>query len=283
MKTVKMLLLLGAIVAGTTLSCKKQNEQPAPPDKNRQLVSQVEALTDQYIAQEQLQPVLKAEKGKGILRKDEEGAVIGGVTGGIGGIPGGPGGVLAGAGLGALSGGVGASLKAWLFPEAATIPMNPPATNPDNTYDEAGAWHYTLMAELMQNPSSVVDPDGTINYTNYRNYVFERLQEPYPQQVQIASSFITEQSISADVEAAHYDNLVDFAHSLTPQQVTETERQILIAYFSAFENMSNGASFSSYSINVENAVTASDLSDIQKEKLLIAMATLRHGVAFYGL
>jgi len=229
--------------------------------------------------------MLKTSKLGGILRKDGEEALLGAVGGGIaGGFSGG----LAGAAAGALAGGVGAgvvgSLKAWLFSStAATIPMNQPVLNLDNPYDEAGEWHYIMMAELVADPSLASNPDGTINYENYRNYAMNRLLEPYPEEVEMSSSFITPEWLSTTVDAGQYDNMIQFLNSLTPQQISQPERQILHAYFSAFENMGSGASFSNYSVQVENSVIAGNLTDLQKEKLLVTMATMRRGVAFYGL
>jgi outer membrane lipoprotein SlyB len=287
MKTIQMLLFLGVIIAGTTFGCKKQSIKPAQSADHKELLSQVKTLTHNYLVQVQAQPSLKTSNGGGVLGEDGRGAALGALKGALTGlISGGLHGAVAGAIIGGVTDGIVASAKALWFPASTDLiatPMNPPTDNPGNAYDDAGAWHYTLLAELIQTPSLARNPDGSINYTSYRNYALQRLQEPYPHEVQLSSSFITPASIRANVESTHYDNMVEFANSLTRQQVTDEEKQILVDYFSAYDNMESGDSFSSYSITVEDAITASDLDEDHKAKLLVIMATMRHGVAFYGL
>lgn len=276
------------MIAAAVFGCKKESvTHTALPQANpdKALVERVGSMTGTYIAglhREAGTKTFTLPKWLNVMLKDAAGAVVGAAAGAeVGGLLG-PGGAGAGAVIGGVIVGAAESFAAAQkssieLPESGTI-----TGNPDNPYDNAGQIHYSMLGQLLQDPSLIMNGES-INYTAYRDYAFAALGSDYPD-ANLFMPYFTPESIQQSVEGGNPDATIqEVINGIPNDQMTNTEKQILLSYFSALQNSSSAAQFAAYSINLENAINTSTLTPEQKARLLTVMSTVRCGASFYSL
>lgn len=270
-------------VAATIVLLGCQKEQAATNKDTTTLSDrqQVESLTEDFLAGiKPGEPNTKAKKWMKVLGTDLKNAVTGAATGFTLGsvLPG------VGSGFGAVVGaavmGGGASLEA-----AGAAPTGQPAAlaNPSNPYDYAGETHYDIMEGSFADPA-IISADGEIDYYNFHDYAFQVVSDVVPNAMELSTDlspeYLQQQIASIDME----QTLAAFINSQPSTALSPEEKQLLLPYCNALENCTSAQQFASYSINVENVVVNSgSFSEQQKQRMLIFMATARHGAFYYGL
>ncbi len=199
-------------------------------------------------------------------------------------------GAIAGAIIGAVIGGVNGSIKeaGKGTPPPAAPPTEPdysPSSNSNNPYDAIGAGHYTCINKML------VDFQGYYASQGYFRY---ELGKCYNYCVTyFASRYLIRQSDTAAFTLGSCDTLMTIIDATSSMDlntraaefgVSSNVLSVLSTYFDCLEASLYGSvqDFVDYSVDAEDAVNAmTSLTSIEKEQVLIVMATARYGVQFW--
>ncbi|MFY9282093.1 MAG: hypothetical protein WAO92_08820 [Bacteroidia bacterium] len=131
--------------------------------------------------------------------------------------------------------------------------------------------------------SNAVTPNNSEIYNSIKsdiydytegNVKFGMMDEILPDQIYNNTFTLNNPLESSDLDSnGLYNYLINFA--------TEEETEILTEYFCTSLDIGNAESCTSYSIEMENFINTSDLSDSKKMRILITMSIFRNSINFW--
>lgn len=249
-------------------SCQKDILVDETTNSSKDLVFDLQLVTNDYLDSQQLTSNADYKKPKWlqILQADLSGAVAGFLSTGNQNL--------------AIMMGALASIKG---AEREGLPGNPEGTDvllyTDNSYDYVGKQHYQIIAVAASNPDQIFD-GSVLNYENYLDFVTENLGLQMPECNEyrekcscLYTSGVIDNFVADDFSIISYINEID---------ITENEKSILVNYMLALEGTENTDDFVQYSIDIEEGIISSELTDTSKAFLLSIMSTARIGVAYWN-
>ena len=154
------------------------------------------------------------------------------------------------------------------------------SNNNNNPYNDAGIGHNLASFELVSND---ITPNKLEIYNSIKSDIIEfteenvtsnMIDEILPYQSYNSTFTINNPLQLSDLDSDElYNYLMNFA--------SEEDSEILTEYFCTCRDIGNVESCTSYSIEMENFINTSDLSDSKKMRILVAMSVFRNSINFW--
>ena len=188
--------------------------------------------------------------------------------------------------VGGILGGAGASCTA-----AGSVCVGPPSdggitptNNPGNIYDYVGEEHYELLnAAYVSGASYFTDEvfETDAFYNDGKAYMLSNLgysdDDFRAYTVEQNNSVLAHRMSNGDLNSIDYLQLM-----YRENMISRSVRDALLPYYTCFEVTSDVREFEAYSIEAENIVASSTMSDLDKSLVLSSMATARHGALYWN-
>jgi hypothetical protein len=260
-----------ALIALPMAACQKEkNREVVQPAANadQALIAHIEKLTDKYIAAGSQEKRPTQDQANGVLR-DDLNAHMRGATGAN---------YLEVLGQATANGACDSYFE--FIEQYRTVepptPLNP-VVNSHNPYEYVGEQHYDIMAQVVGDPSIAL-VNGEVSIWQMREFTLTQLEDQYPDIWSYQGCTVSSLQATLNV-VQQVTNETQFINALP---YSSTEKQIMVSYMNAYENITSGAQFAAYSISVESSILSGNLPTVSKARLLSLMAVGRHGAAFYG-
>jgi len=198
-------------------------------------------------------------------------------------------GAMAGAGLGgpvgAVIAGTATSVGAACDVVSTGKTAFTPTPNPANPFDSQGILHYQTLAAAYVSPSNYTNGSTAFNATVFNNFQlgFIKGHSTYSQAQLDAGLANSQQPYALSLlPSLTDDNYKTIDQTMyTNGKITLVVKQTMDDYFYSLDVSRSLADFVAYSKTAEATVNSSSFTQHDKDVILLAMATTRHGAAYW--